>query len=47
MRRSQPATSSAPPPTQLPTQTAIVGTGNASSAARKREKDFIRAMPPS
>ena len=46
-RRSQPAAISAPAPTQLPTQTAIVGAGNASIAAYSRQNAAIRATPPS
>ena len=46
IRRSQPATISAPPPTQLPTQTAIVGFGNASSAAKKLREGPHPRTPP-
>src|SRR5581483_4634551 len=46
-RRSAPEAISAPAPTQLPTQTAITGTGKASIAAYMRVKAAMRATPPS
>ena len=44
-RRSAPATISAPAPTQLPTATATIGTGNSSSQLYSRVNAAIRATP--